>query len=298
MMIWPTFLILTIGQIVLAGFLGGKFFRLGVWLMMLASVLLMHWVSLGESGFMRMILICSVLLASMKAITYREWCATRKKKLSWPRWLMFSCLWFGMDPGAFVTRRKVEWKSHIVVGGLCLIFGLIAVWFCYLLDIRNVVILFICMSAGFHFGILRLLTAFWRMMGFPVRVLFRNPLKMRGFRDFWSKRWNLGYSQMMARAVKKPLTPLLGERGGMFAVFVVSGLLHELAITVPVGVGYGWPTLFFLLHGGICFFEKRDSVLMGVLCGVVLILGVPFLFGEKFVEEIIFPSRNVMEYFN
>jgi alginate O-acetyltransferase complex protein AlgI len=154
------------------------------------------------------------------------------------------------------------------------------------------------MSAGFHFGILRLLTAFWRMQGFPVRVLFRNPLKMRGFRDFWSKRWNLAYSHMMARAVKKPLTPLLGENGSVFAVFVVSGLLHELAITVPVGAGYGWPTLFFLLHGVICFFEKRDSVLMGVLCGVVLILGVPFLFGERFVEEIILPSRNVIEYFN
>ena len=298
MMIWETFLILTIGQIVLAGILRGKISRPGVWLLMLASVFLMHWASLDESGFMRMIWICSVLMASMKAITYREWCATGNRKLTWSRWLMFSCLWFGMDPAAFMTRRKVEWKSHAAIGGLCLVSGLVCVWICYLLDVRNVVILFICMSAGFHFGVLRLLTAFWRMLGFPVRVLFRNPLKMRGFRDFWSKRWNLAYSQMMARAVKKPLTPLLGDNGSMFAVFVVSGLLHELAITVPVGAGYGWPTLFFLFHGAICFFEKRDSVWMGILCGVVLILGVPFLFGERFVEEIILPSRNVMEYFN
>jgi hypothetical protein len=296
--IWFTFLALFILQVILAGILRGKFSRPGVWLVMLGSVFLMHWVLIGESGFMRMIWICSVLMVSMKMITYREWCAAGNRKLTWPRWLMFSCLWFGMDPGAFVTRRKVEWKSHIVVGGLCLISGLIVVWVCYLLDVRNVVILFISMSAGFHFGILRLLTAFWRMQGFPVRVLFRNPLKMRGFRDFWSKRWNLGYSHMIARAVKKPLTPLLGENGSVFAVFAVSGLLHELAITVPVGAGYGWPTLFFLLHGAICFFEKRDSVFMGGLCGVVLILGLPFLFGERFVEEIILPSRNVLEYFN
>ncbi len=46
MMIWETFLILTIGQIVLAGILRGKISRPGVWLLMLASVFLMHWASL------------------------------------------------------------------------------------------------------------------------------------------------------------------------------------------------------------------------------------------------------------
>ena len=296
MTVWITFLALIIGQITLAGILRGKFSRLAVWLLMLGSVFLMHWVSIGESGFMRMIWICSVLLAGMKAIIYREWCAKGNKHLSWMRWLMFSCLWFGMDPGAFVVRRRVVWKSHFLIGCLCLISGLAGVWVCYVLDVRNVVILFICMSAGFHFGLLRLLTAFWRMLGFPVRVLFRNPLRMRGFRDFWSKRWNLAYSQMMARAVKKPLTPLLGNNGSMFAVFVVSGLLHELAITVPVGAGYGLPTLFFLFHGVMCLLEKRGSVAMGIFCGVVLILGLPFLFGEQFVEDIILPSRNVFEF--
>jgi len=105
------------------------------------------------------------------------------------------------------------------------------------------------MSLAFHFGVLRLLTGFWRMQGFPVRVLFRNPLVMCGFRDFWGKRWNLAYSQMMARTVKKPLTPLIGEKWSMFVVFVFSGLVHELAITVPVGSGYGLPTAFFIVHG-------------------------------------------------
>ena len=128
-----TFLVLAIGQIILAGLLRGKFSRLGVWLMLLGSILLMHWVSLGESGFMRMIWICSVLMASMKAITYREWSATRNRKLTWSRWLMFSCLWFGMDPAAFVTRRKVEWKSHAVVGGL-----VPYVWISQLMDLLSV----------------------------------------------------------------------------------------------------------------------------------------------------------------
>ena len=109
---------------------------------------------------------------------------------------------------------------------------------------------------------------------------------------------NLAYSQMMARAVKKPLVPLLGDRGSLFAVFVVSGLLHELAITVPVGAGYGWPTLFFVVHGLMCFVERGDGKVMALLCGLMLIFGLPYLFGEKFVEDIILPSRDVMEYFS
>ena len=296
MTVWITFIALIFGQIVLAGILRGKFSRWAVWLMLLVAIYMMQWVSIGESGFLRMILICSVLMASMKAIVYREWCAAGNKHLSWLRWIMFSCLWFGMDPSAFRHRRNFEWKTHAVVGGLCVVCGLLGVWLSFLFDVRNVVILFIAMSLSFHFGVLRLMTAFWRMQGFSVRVLFRNPLELRGFRDFWGKRWNLGYSQMMARAVKKPLIPLLGEKLSMFAVFVVSGLVHELAITVPVGAGYGWPTLFFMVHGVFCVLEKRDSVLMAVLCWLMLIFGVPMLFGDKFVEEIILPSRNVMEF--
>lgn len=84
----------------------------------------------------------------------------------------------------------------------------------------------------------------------------------------------------------------------MFAVFVVSGLLHELAITVPVGGGYGYPTLFFIFHGIMCFVEKKETKITVILCGVMLVLGVPYLFGEKFVEEIILPSRNVLECIN
>ena len=298
MIVWITFLVLALGQLLLAKLLEGRFPRFAVWLMALSALFCMHWVALGESGFMRMIWLCSVLMAGMKAIVYREWCAVRNRKLSWSSWLMFAYLWFGMDPGAFLVRRKMEWKSHALVGSLCLLAGCVGVYICYLLDVRNVVILFICMSIGFHFGILRLMTAFWRMQCFPVKLLFRNPLAMRGFRDFWGKRWNLAYSQMMARAVKKPLTPVLGDKGSMFAVFLVSGLLHELAITVPVGGGYGWPTAFFIIHGVICLLEKKDSIYMGVVCGVVLVLGVPYLFGQKFLEEIIIPSRNVLELFH
>ena len=50
-------------------------------------------------------------------------------------------------------------------------------------------------------------------------------------------------SQMMARVVMRPTERLLGSRGSMLLVFLVSGLLHEVAITLPVQAGFGLPTL-------------------------------------------------------
>jgi len=57
------------------------------------------------------------------------------------------------------------------------------------------------MSLGFHFGALRVLKGGLRRAGFPVRTLFPNVLKAKGVGDFWSRRWNVGYSQMMQRLV-------------------------------------------------------------------------------------------------
>ncbi len=297
MVLYLTFLTLVISQLLLARGLGGRMPRILMWVGVVTSLFVMHFVAINETGFLRMILLCNVLLAGMKWVVYREWTLDTGKKLSWCRWWMFSALWFGMEPSCFVGKcREVEWRSHAVVGALCVLGGILGVWLCCVWQVENIVILFVAISMGFHFGMLRLLTAFWRMLGFPVRTLFRNPLVMKGFRDFWGMRWNLAYSQMMARAVKKPLTPIVGEKWSVFAVFVASGLLHELAITVPVQGGYGWPTLFFVINGIITVFEKEKSWRMGLCCGILLVMGLPYLFGEKFVEEIIIPSRDVFEY--
>ena len=292
-MIYLTFIALIFSQLLCARWLGNRAPRALVWILVITALAVMHFIALDEPSFLRMVLLCSVLMAGMKWIVYREW-ASEKRSLTWCRWWMFSALWFGMDPTAFQgsVRKNLEWKSHAITGASCLLVGLLGTAVCYLYHVENILPLFIAMSVGFHFGALRLLTAFWRMIGFPVRTLFRNPLVLRGFRDFWGKRWNLAYSQMMARAVKKPLAPIIGERWSLFAVFLVSGLLHELAITVPVGAGYGLPTLFFIVHGIFATVERRDSLLMALACGALLIAGLPYLFGGQFVQEIIYPCRD------
>lgn len=285
---------LVLVQLILARGFGHKIPRAIAWIGVLAAFYLMHCVTIETASLIRMVVLCIVLLAGMKWIVYREWCVQKNRSLSWCRWWIFSALWFGMDPGSFAgKRRRFEWRSHAIIGASCILAGTV-LWYCgYYFQISNVVLLFIPMSMVVHFGVLRLLTAFWRMQGFPVRILFRNPLRMCGFRDFWGKRWNLAYSEMMARTVKRPLTPILGEKGSVFVVFLISGLLHELAITVPVQGGYGLPTLIFVVHGILAVFEKKNSILSAVVCAVLLIVGLPYLFNEKFQTEVILPSRDI-----
>jgi alginate O-acetyltransferase complex protein AlgI len=177
----------------------------------------------------------------------------------------------------------------------CLSSGVLSVVLMAHLGVGMLLPLFVGMSVAFHYGVLRLLVAFWRWCGRPVRVLFRNPLKMQGFADFWGKRWNLAYSQMMAIAVMRPLLDSFGKRPAQFGVFVISGLLHELAITVPVGAGYGWPTLFFVLQGMFTVSEVRASRVMAALCGLSLVVGLPMLFPEAFVEAVIYPARDFLK---
>lgn len=268
--------------------------RVIVWLVTLAAYATMHFFSIDQPPLLRMILLCCVLMAGMKWVVYSEWRKRDGEVLTWGRWLCFAALWFGMEPMAWTgKRRDITWKPDALWGGGCCVTGAVLVYLMSVYQVSMLVPVFMAMSIGFHYGGLRLLTAFWRFNGFPVRPLFRNPFLTKGFQDFWAKRWNLAYSQMMARAVKRPVQQKYGAKVALFSVFVISGLLHELAITVPVQAGYGLPTFFFLVQGVLTVLEKRESKVNALLCGASLVIGLNFLFPTAFVEAVIIPARDV-----
>jgi alginate O-acetyltransferase complex protein AlgI len=112
--------------------------------------------------------------------------------------------------------------------------------------------------------------------------------------DFWSKRWNLSFSQMMTRAVQRPVAKRFGKRIGVFSVFLVSGLLHELAITLPVQSGYGLPTLYFTAHGLVVLVERDTWPLWRkrILAITLVSAPLPLLFPEQFTQEVIIFTLN------
>ena len=243
----------------------------------------------------RMVALCCVLLGAMKGLVYAEWAVSRKLPL--PRYGIFSFLWFGMDPGSFrVKRRGLSWRNDISLGLLLMLIGTLGAWIIWAMDWRQIFVMFLPMSIGFHFGALRVLKGGLRVVGFPVRTLFPNILETRGIGDFWSRRWNTGYSQMMQRLVGRPMERLFGESVGIMMVFVISGLLHEAAITLPVRSGYGLPTLYFTIHGFLTIVERKWNRPIGkipALLAVLLPLG--WLFPPEFQTAVIAECLGVFD---
>lgn len=152
-----------------------------------------------------------------------------------------------------------------------------------------------------HFGILNLSTASWRFSGVDVKELFRSPYKATSLKEFWGKRWNMAFSEMTAMVVYKPLKVKCGIPLAMIASFLVSGMLHEIAISFPVKMGYGLPFIYFVLHGLAMFAESKisfvkkinvDHVLSHVWVFAWLILPMPLLFHHVFIVEVVEPLRD------
>ncbi len=267
-----------------------------VWLVLAAIILGADFAVKDAEPLWRMVAICCVLLGGMKGLVYAEWSGS--KSLSLHRYGIFAFLWFGMDPGSFrVTRDGLSWKQDIVIGSLCMLIGTFGAWLVWAMGWRNILVMFVPMSLGFHFGALRVLKGGLRAAGFPVRTLFPNVMEAQGIGDFWSRRWNTGYSQMMQRSVGRPFGARFGQNAGIMAVFVASGVLHELAITLPVRSGFGLPTLYFTIHGLLVVIERTWGRPLGkipALLAVALPMG--WLFPPDFQSEVIAKCLEVFDF--
>jgi alginate O-acetyltransferase complex protein AlgI len=126
------------------------------------------------------------------------------------------------------------------------------------------------------------------------RPLFRAPLAARSLGEFWARRWNLAFSEMTRAAVYRPLVARIGRTGATLAAFAFSGALHELAISYPVDCGYGLPTLYFALHGGLVAVERRLALdrhptFARLWTLFWLAAPLPLLFHPPFLDGVVWP---------
>ncbi len=129
------------------------------------------------------------------------------------------------------------------------------------------------------------------------------PLLATSVSEFWGRRWNTAFRDVTHRFLFRPLSAWLGPRGGLAAGFLFSGVVHELAISVPAGAGYGGPTLFFCLQVPALLIERsRPGRAVGLGHGwrgwlftaVVLIAPAGLLFHPPFVRRVILPFLEVL----
>jgi Membrane bound O-acyl transferase family len=100
-----------------------------------------------------------------------------------------------------------------------------------------------------HFGSFQIVGLLWQSFGVNARPIMSAPLRSTSLGEFWGKRWNLGFRQLAHELIFRPLLRTLGAGAAGFLVFVVSGLIHDLVISLPARAGYGLPTAYFVLQG-------------------------------------------------
>jgi membrane bound O-acyltransferase family protein len=154
-----------------------------------------------------------------------------------------------------------------------------------------------------HFGTFHLVALVWQSAGVEAEPIMSAPLRSTSLGEFWGKRWNLGFRQLAHELIFRRLYRSLGAEAAGFLVFVASGVIHDLVISVPARGGYGFPTLYFLLQGaGVTFERSRIGRRFGLgrglrgWCFMVMFLTVPVfgLFHPPFVLRVILPFMRAV----
>jgi len=154
-----------------------------------------------------------------------------------------------------------------------------------------------------HFGSFHLLSLFWQAQGIEARPIMSNPIAAGTLSEFWGKRWNLGFRQLAHEFIFLPLSRRTGAIVAGLVVFLASGLIHDLVISVPARGGYGLPTAYFLLQGLGVIFERSPwaghVALQRKLPGRIFTLlvtaaPVSWLFHPLFVQRVILPFMRAI----
>lgn len=217
-------------------------------------------------------------------------------------------LWIGMNPHEFMApapdkkEQRAEFIrscAEIIVG-----FGLVATaqimrheWPAFIIGWMK-----LCgLSCLIYFGIFRMLTFVWQKNGRGVQALMREPLSAVNLPEFWGKRWNRAFPFVMHLYIHDPVKKYFSGTAALFAVFLVSGILHEAIVSVPVGRGYGLPILYFMIQfAGFQLMNsewgKKKNLQTGLLARTFTLLWVsiplPLLFHHAFIVDVMAPIMH------
>ena len=125
------------------------------------------------------------------------------------------------------------------------------------------------------------------------------PLRAASLSEFWGRRWNGAFNQLVVDVLFRPLARTIGSIRATLAVFLFSGLLHELVISLPARAGYGLAMAYFLLQGCGVVVQRGFAPSRGVggwLFTMLIAAGPAFwLFHPPFVRHVILPFMQAID---
>jgi alginate O-acetyltransferase complex protein AlgI len=244
------------------------------------------------------------------ALKLQTWLGARGRPAAPARRLGYLLAWPGLDADAFLAASPPpkagggEWLAAalktlagtalVAVASLALPSPPAAVW------------AWVGMSGlilALHCGLFHLLSCAWRAAGVAALPLMDSPLLAASLSEFWGRRWNRAFRDWGHRSIFGPLRKRLGARAALLGVFLASGLIHDLVISVPAGGGYGGPTLYFLIQAAGAFAERsRWGRRLGLASGAAgraftvaaLLFPVGLLFHSTFIDIVAIPFLEAL----
>ena len=244
---------------------------------------------LADTPLDRLVLGALWTLYALKGSVLLSQTAQRVKSMSPLGLGLYLSLWPGMDPAPLEKRESEvtlpgDW---FIQGWITMIAGAVGL-LCLPLFYQSSWLALACVLTAVHLGYSDVLSALVRWAGFPVQRLFTNPLASRSLRDFWSRRWNRPIVEMNRVLFMPLLESFLERRAAVMGAFIISGLLHELAISLPANRGWGGPLTYFLIQGlGMLIEGKGQRGRLWTWAWVFLPL--PLLFHASFREALMTP---------
>lgn len=254
-------------------------------------------------------LLAGAVYFSAKWLTWR-----RTPTSNAPLWMHLAYLfaWPGMDAAAFLDPESTQIKRPDLGEWLfawaklsfgCLVFFGLARWMPadipYLTGWSGLVGLAFIL----HFGTFHLLSCWWRGCGIAAAPLMDWPIASQSPSAFWGQRWNRAFRDLTNRFLFRPLARFVGSAWALAIGFLVSGLIHDIVISLPAQGGYGRPTLYFVIQGIAILMSRsplgRKLVLPSGVTGwlytfAVVVLPACLLFHPPFVENIILPFMTAV----
>lgn len=218
--------------------------------------------------------------------------------------------WPGMDANEFLTRkceRKPKVGEWLLASGRFLA-GAVFVWLAVKTalttePIANAWIAMFGLILILHFGLFHLVALAWKRAGVAAEPLMKSPLTATSLSDFWGARWNTAFNKLVYDVGFRPLARRFSVAWATISVFAISGVIHELSISLPARGGYGLPFAYFLLQGiGVLFERSNVGRALGLGHGrrgwlfMFIITAAPayWLFHPTFVRNVILPMLKTI----
>ena len=276
------------------------------------AVAAVHLIAVDEPAGVRMLALVAIVWCWMKTVVLVEAKAHGVAPLPFGRWLTFTLLWPGMRPQLLAKRVQGALPGAGALalrGTLCVVIGISLLLAAHWLwrETKSAPAatpaILVGLSLILHFGLFAWWVAGARCFGFDVRELFQSPHRSRSLGEFWSRRWNIPFSEMIQGSIYRPLAKAKGREVATIAGFLFSGVLHEIGISLPVQAGFGLPFLYFALHGALILLERsltrrgRGGFLNGgpgrLWTAFWLIAPLPILFHRPCLEGIVWPILGI-----